>query len=79
MFQWNNTPGSLRWRARRVAMSLIRRLGVGDPRGRNAPQFLGSRVRLPHIEAALDRAGMDLAGTKWPGELYACAWAVRRA
>jgi SAM-dependent methyltransferase len=76
-FQWNNTPGARRWRVRRAALSLLQRIGFGDPHGRNASQFLGSVMTLTKIEAALERGGLRLDGTKGEGTLFCWAWASR--
>lgn len=79
VFQWNNTPGSLRWRVRRWALSTAQRLGIKRERfGRHAPEFLGSRVAMNRVERALDAGGLDLVRTEGTGTLYAWAWAVRR-
>lgn len=77
VFQWNNTPGSLRWAGRRVALSVGQRFGIGRERhGRNDPNFLGSRVSLRRIRRALVRSGMELRQTKHLGQLFSWAWAV---
>lgn len=78
-FQWNNLPGPRRWVLRRHALALLQRSGIMRERyRRNAPQFLGSRVPLARIERALVGAGLELAGTREPGTLYAWAWAQKR-
>ncbi|HYZ91767.1 MAG TPA: methyltransferase domain-containing protein [Actinomycetota bacterium] len=78
VFQWNNTPGSVRWAIRRAAFSVGHRAGVGrEPHGRNDPNFLGSRVSLGRIRRALRRGGMSLERTQRLGQLFAWAWAVR--
>lgn len=74
-FQWNNTPGERRWRARRAAMSVAQRLGRGDEHGRDRPQFLGSRVPLAQMDAALAAAGLQRVGLRSPGELFTWGWA----
>jgi SAM-dependent methyltransferase len=80
VFQWNNTPGTIRWVARRAALSLGQRFGVGrEPRGRHDPNFLGSRVSLRRISRSLARAGMVLERTDNLEQLFAWAWAVRTA
>ena len=76
-FQWNNTPGSRRWRARRGAMALVQRLGRGDRYDRDRPEFLGSRVPLPVIDAALAEAGLVRVGLRDPDQLFTWAWATR--
>jgi SAM-dependent methyltransferase len=79
VFQWNNTPGSLRWAARRFVLSVAQRAGIGsEPHGRNDPNFLGSRVPLRRIRHALGRNGLELERTQRLGQLFAWAWAVRR-
>ena len=78
VFQWNNTPGELRWRVKRTLLSVGQRTGVAKERHeRNAPEFLGSRVSMPRIRAALERGGMQLEQTKGEDTLYAWAWARR--
>ena len=77
VFQWNNTPGSVRWRARRMLLSLADRLGRGERYGRNAPEFLGSRVSRRRIDAALQAAGLRLERITGERTLYAWAWAVK--
>lgn len=76
-FQWNNTPGSRRWRLERSVRALASRLGRGDRFGRDAPQFAGSRIELPVIDRALAAAGMERRGLREPDTLYAWAWAVK--
>jgi SAM-dependent methyltransferase len=76
-FQWNNTPGSRRWRARRAVMAAVQRLGRGDRYGRDQPEFLGSRVPLPVIDAALADAGLVRVGLRDPDQLFTWAWATR--
>jgi SAM-dependent methyltransferase len=79
VFQWNNEPGSLRWRLRRAALSALQRTRFRvEQRGRNAPQFLGSRVPLSVIEAALGRGSLVLRQTKNLDTLFAFAWAQRK-
>jgi SAM-dependent methyltransferase len=78
VFQWNNTPGALRWRLRRSAMGVAQRVGLGDSYGRDAPAFLGSRVGLNRITRALEGAGLELRKTDGEGTLYAWAWARKR-
>lgn len=79
VFQWNNTPGERRWALRRSALTWLQRIGVGRDRfGRNAPEFLGSRLSIPRVRAALDRAGLDLQATRGDGTLFTWAWATRR-
>jgi SAM-dependent methyltransferase len=78
VFQWNNIPGRFRWAARRRALAILGRIGVrSELYGRNAPSFLGSRVPLRTIEAALERNGLALRETKGLGTLYAWAWATK--
>jgi SAM-dependent methyltransferase len=78
VFQWNNTPGAFRWTLRRTLLDLAQRLRLRPERyGRNAREFLGSRVSLEHIRAGLDRAGLQMMGSRGLGTLFAWAWAVR--
>jgi SAM-dependent methyltransferase len=79
VFQWNNTPGAGRWRLRRGVLAFLHSIRLGRERhGRNAAQFLGSRVPLERVRAALAAGGMELAATKGLGTLFAWAWAVKR-
>jgi SAM-dependent methyltransferase len=79
VFQWNNTPGEGRWRLRRKVLSLGQRIGLlGERYGRNAAEFLGSRVAMPRIETALGRGGLQLERVNGERTLYAWAWARRR-
>jgi SAM-dependent methyltransferase len=79
VFQWNNTPGVLRWRFRRLVLSALQRTRLRPERfNRNAAQFLGSVVPLDRMRRALDRAGMDLVETRGEGTLFCWAWARRR-
>jgi SAM-dependent methyltransferase len=78
VFQWNNEPGAIQWRTRRLVLGALQRLGVHAERyQRHAPEFLGSRVPQARIERALDAAGLRLVETRGAGSLYAWAWAVR--
>jgi SAM-dependent methyltransferase len=76
-FQWNNTPGAGRWRARRAVMALLQKAGRGDRYGRDQPEFLGSRVPLEVIDSALAEAGLKRVGLRDPDQLFTWAWAVR--
>jgi len=79
-FQWNNQSSELRWRIRRAVLATLQRIGLTrDKHERNAVQFLGTTVDLPHIKATLDGAGMDLVKTEGEGTLFCWAWAVKRA
>lgn len=78
-FQWNNEGGHRRWAVRRWVLSALQRVGARSERHlRHAPEFLGSRVPLQHIERQLKAAGMDVVATEGLGTLYAWAWARRR-
>ena len=78
-FQWNNTPGSFRWSVRRSVLSALQRTGIRrERRGRNAAEFLGSRVSLIRIQKALEAAGLELLATREPDTLYTWAWARKR-
>ncbi len=76
-FQWNNEPGDLRWRVRRSVLAFLQRTGIRpERRGRNAAEFLGSRVSRRRMARMLDDAGLALAATDGDGTLFAWAWAV---
>jgi SAM-dependent methyltransferase len=77
-FQWNNLPGPTRWRVRRAVLSALQRTGVRrETHGRNAAEFLGSRVPLPAITAALRESGFEVRGMRGTGTMFAWAWATR--
>jgi SAM-dependent methyltransferase len=75
VLQWNGTPGSTRWRLRRAVMGVLQRLGRGDRYGRDAPQFLGSRIEVTAIRAMLRAAGLELLATSGDGTLFTWGWA----
>jgi len=78
-FQWNSTPGSLRWTLRREALAVVHRLGFAKERfERDAPQFLGSRVPVKRVTRVLESAGMDVQATDGVPGLYGWAYARRR-
>ena len=77
VFQWNNTPGAIRWVLRRSVLSFLQRTGIGERYGRNHPAFLGSRVPLARIERTVERSGMALRRTEGLGDLFAWAWAEK--
>lgn len=80
VFQWNNQPGALRWRMNRSFLALLQRVGIGrDRHGRDAPEFLGSRLSLDRIRSMLDAAALRLVASKGEGSLFAWAWAVKDA
>lgn len=77
-FQWNNLPGPTRWRVRRGVFSALQRTGLRrEAHGRNAAEFLGSRVPLAAITAALRDSGFEPRGTRGTGTMFAWAWATR--
>ena len=79
VFQWNNTPGALRWAARRKALAFLQRTGLHAERHRrHAPEFLGSRVSEARIRRTLARGGLEMVHAKGLGTLYAWAWATKR-
>lgn len=75
--QWNATPGPLRWRLHRLRMGLAERVGRADRHGRDAPQFLGSRVPLARMDRMLAGNGLHRVGILEPDTLFTWAWAVR--
>jgi SAM-dependent methyltransferase len=78
VFQWNNTPGAALWAWRRRLLGAVQRVGLFHERHRrNSPEFLGSRVSLDTIRAALSDGGMELGATKGLDSLFAWAWAVK--
>jgi SAM-dependent methyltransferase len=75
--QWNATPGPVRWRLHRLKMGALSRLGRADSRGRDAPQFLGSRVPLAAMDRMLSEVGLSRVSLAEPDSLFTWAWAVR--
>jgi len=75
--QWNATPGPVRWRIHRIRMGLLNRLGRADARGRDVPQFLGSRVPLVAMDRMLADVGLKRVSLAEPDSLFTWAWAVR--
>jgi SAM-dependent methyltransferase len=76
--QWNSTPGPVRWRLHRLKMRALDRFGRADAHGRDAPQFLGSRVPLAAMDRMLAAAGFDRVALAEPESIFTWAWAVRR-
>lgn len=75
-FQWNNLPHARFWAVRRRVLGGLQRLGLGRERyDRNAAEFLGCRIPRNRIERALRAHGLDPAGCKGEGTLFAWAWA----
>jgi SAM-dependent methyltransferase len=79
VFQWNNTPGALRWRVRRFVLGKLQKFKLGERYERNDPAFLGSRVPFERVRAAVERGGMEVRKTDGLGALFAWVWAVRKA
>lgn len=75
VLQWNGTPGAVRWQLRRAVMGMRQRLGRGDRYGRDAPQFLGSRIEVDAMRGMLREAGLDLVATSGDGTLFTWGWA----
>jgi SAM-dependent methyltransferase len=75
--QWNATPGPVRWRLHRIKMGILARLGRADAKGRDVPQFLGSRVPLAAMDRMLAHAGFTRVALAEPDSLFTWAWAVR--
>lgn len=75
VLQWNGTPGETRWRAKRAVKAVAQKLGRGDRYGRDAPEFLGSRVELAAMRQMLADAGLDLVATMGEGTLFTWGWA----
>ena len=77
-FQWNNEPGHRAWSVRRRWLSVLQRTGIRRERyERHAAEFLGTKVPLDRITAALTSTGLELVATRELGTLYAWAWAVK--
>ena len=77
--QWNGTPGAVRWRLHRAWKGLEQKLGRGDRYGRDAAQFLGSRVPVPQMAAMMRDAGLELVTTSGDGTLFTFGWARKPA
>jgi SAM-dependent methyltransferase len=75
--QWNATPNPLRWRLHRLKMRVLAPLGRADRHGRDAPQFLGTRVPQRAMDRMLEAAGLQRYALAEPDSLYTWAWAVR--
>lgn len=75
VLQWNGTPGATRWRLQRAVKGIAQRLGRGDRYGRDAPQFLGSRVPLEDMDAMLAEAGLTRVALLGEGSLFTWGWA----
>lgn len=74
--QWNATPGPTRWRLRRAVRSAYGRLGWRSDRyGRDARQFLGSRIPADRMQRWVTEAGLEPAGTRADTALFTWAWA----
>jgi SAM-dependent methyltransferase len=79
-FQWNNLPNARAWRAKRAVASTLQRTGLRRERyGRNAAEFMGSRVPVDHVTAVVKAAGLEPHGTRDLGSLFAWMWARRPA
>lgn len=75
VLQWNGIPGSRRWRLKRAVKAVAQRFGRGDRYGRDAAQFLGSRVELEDMRSMLAAAGLTLVATTGEGTLFTWGWA----
>jgi SAM-dependent methyltransferase len=75
--QWNATPGPVRWRLHRIRMGVLGPLGRADAKGRDVPQFLGSRVPLAVMDRMLADAGFERVGLAEPDSLFTWAWAIK--
>ncbi|MFL6239512.1 MAG: class I SAM-dependent methyltransferase [Actinomycetes bacterium] len=80
VFQWNNTPGVVRWRVRRAVLSALHRTGIRrETHGRDVAQFLGSVVPVAQMRRYLERAGLELVEVRGEGELFCFGWARKPA
>ncbi|HEU5034211.1 MAG TPA: class I SAM-dependent methyltransferase [Mycobacteriales bacterium] len=77
VLQWNSSDGTARWRVRRALKVLAQRLGRGDRYGRDVPQFLGSAMTVPDMDATLRAAGLTRVASTGEGTLFTWAWARR--
>lgn len=75
--QWNGTFGSRRWALRRALLTSPagRRRPSADRYGREAAEFLGSRVPPPRMHALLGEAGLEVVGMRGEGTLFSWVWA----
>lgn len=74
--QWNSTPGRMMWRLQRWVTSAAARAGRrGDRYGRDAPEFLGSRIPASTIAEWLRRDGLRLEAVRDEGTLFTWGWA----
>ena len=56
---------------------MLGRLGRGDRYGRDAPQFLGSRIEVATMRRMLGDVGLELVATSGDGSLFTWGWARR--
>jgi hypothetical protein len=76
VFQWNNTPGVVRWRIKRAIHSVLHRTRLRrEQYGRNAAQFLGSVVPVAQMRGYLSAAGLELVEVRGEGSLFCFGWA----
>jgi SAM-dependent methyltransferase len=75
--QWNATPGATRWRLHRLRMRVLAKLGRADRHGRDAAQFLGSRVPMAAMDRMLGDVGLKRVAVSDPDTLFTWAWATR--
>jgi ubiquinone/menaquinone biosynthesis C-methylase UbiE len=75
--QWNATPGAMRWRLHRLRMRLLATVGQADRHGRDAAQFLGSRVPMAAMDRMLTEVGLQRVAVSDPDTLFTWAWAVK--
>ncbi len=80
-FQWNNLRGSWWWSVRREVRDVATRAGLAraSDRGRTHREFLGSRIPLSRIRAAVADAGLREVEVRNAGEFWAWMWAERPA
>lgn len=77
--QWNGDAHPRRYRLRtrwwRIRQRLFRRHA---PDRRLAPEFLGTPVVVADVVQVLERAGLEVVGTKDTGTLFSWVWARKR-
>ena len=79
IFQWDSRESPWSWKLGRAARILLQRSGIRrEPFGRDAAEFLGSRVSRDRMARAVTSAGMDLVGTRGDPSLFTFGWALKR-
>ncbi|MHB2024077.1 MAG: class I SAM-dependent methyltransferase [Mycobacteriales bacterium] len=78
VLQWNGQRFPGWWALQRRIADLRYRAGIGDDqRGRQAAEFLGSRIPVATMRRWLGQAGLRVLATKGEGTLFSWVWATR--